>query len=222
MSPRRALPLPLPVLMLAVSLLAACSTTRTLANPTLEVRTPQGVELGVSTEYGVVFLGRTARSGPVDLTAWFGDGPSVEVTVIEPLGGGLYTAETEIRLPTVPMTFRTPVPGQEVTVRGRRGREDWEEIVKVVSDPRVTGILIQIPGQLRDAPDQIGAGVYVSEGEHEVLFVGLVSGRLRLIDADGRSADYLTVMGPDEMWRLVTFRREFQRKRNWVYREDIL
>lgn len=221
MSPRRARSL-LPTLVLLAALLSGCAVSRRLVNPTLAVHTPQGEELGVSTEYGVIFLGRTARSGPVDLTAYFGDGPSVEVTVIEPLGGGLYTAETEIRLPTVPMTFRTPVPGEEVTVRGLRGREHWSAVVSVVSDPRVTGILLDVPRELRNSPDQVGAGVYVSEGEHDMLFVGLVSGTLQLTDADGRRKEYVTVIGPDDLWRLVTFRREFQRKRNWVYREDIL
>lgn len=219
MTPRR---LPLLFATVALALCPACQVTRNSADPTLIVDTPLGSELGVSTEYGVIFLGRTARSGPVDLTAWFGDGPSTEVTVIEPLGGGLYTAETEIRLPTVPMTFRTPAPGESVMVRGRRGRDPWQETVQVASDPRVSGILLPVPNELRDAPDQIGAGVYVSESEHELVFIGLVSGRLQLIDADGKRVDYLTVMGPDSLWRLVTFRREFQRKRDWVYREDIM
>ena len=86
---------------------------------TLEIRTSGGSELGVATDYGVLFLGRTARSGEVRVVAWFGDGPSVEASVIEPLGGGLYTAETEIRLPTIPMSFRTPEPGERLYVVGR-------------------------------------------------------------------------------------------------------
>ena len=37
--------------------------THKLSDPTLVLQTRGGTELGVSTEYGVVFLGRTARSG---------------------------------------------------------------------------------------------------------------------------------------------------------------
>jgi len=221
MSARRTVRLALG-LILAAGLLPACALPRRRGDPTLLVTTSAGQELGVSTEYGVVFLGRSARSGAVDLTAWFGDGPSVESTVIEPLGGGVYTAETEIRLPTVPMTFRTPQPGDTVVLRGRKGGRKWEAASHVLADPRVEGILLHIPPMLRGAPDQIGAGVYVTGDEHGQLFVGLVSGTLELTGEDGRTRDYLTVMGPDDLWRLVTFRREFQRQRRWVYREDIL
>ncbi|HUR26832.1 MAG TPA: hypothetical protein VM509_01490, partial [Planctomycetota bacterium] len=85
-------------------LCTSCAGTRFLANPVVEIRGDQGVELGVATSDGVVFLGRTARSGEVLITAWFGDGPSPENAVVEPLGGGLFTTETEIRLPSVPIS----------------------------------------------------------------------------------------------------------------------
>ena len=50
----------------------------------------------------------------------------------------------------------------------------------------------------------------------------MVSGELELVRADGSTARYVTVVGPEDLWRLVTFRRELERKRRWVYREDIL
>ena len=104
----------LPALLLACLVATGCRGVRTAADPTLEVRSIGGQELAVSTDHGIVFLGRTARSGRVEITAWFGDGPSIEASVVEPLGGGLYTAVTEIRLPSVPLSFVTPRPGQEV------------------------------------------------------------------------------------------------------------
>jgi hypothetical protein len=210
---------------LACLLVASCTASRKLADPTLLIETTGGRELGVSTEYGVVFLGRTARSGPVSLTVWYGDGPSVEASVIEPLGGGLYTAETEIRFPVVPMTFRTPQPNERVVVVGRRRRNTWEAGSQVVSDPRVEGILIEPVEQLRGQPNQVGAGVFVDEADEDGgrrLFLGLVSGSVQLIDADGTVHDYLAVMGPEDLWRLVTFSRDKLNKRRWVYRDDIL
>ena len=102
-------------LLFAVTLAApSCQGVRTLADPTLVMQTSGGSELGVSTDYGIVFLGRTARSGPVQVIAWFGDGPNIEKTVIEPVGGGVYTAETEIRLPHVEMSFEDPLPGTKL------------------------------------------------------------------------------------------------------------
>jgi hypothetical protein len=206
-----------------VLLAPSCVGSRTLSDPTVEIRTERGKELGVSTDYGVVFLGRTAQAGPVEITAWFGDGPSIESSVIEPIGGGLYTAETEIRLPQVSMSFDEPRPGSKVLVVGRNKDGDWDREMTVVSDPRVLGILLPIPSELQNAPDQIGAGVYVVPeiGEEAKILVGLVSGRIALKGKDGERS-YLTVAGPEDLWRLVVHRRDLLQRRRWVYRQDIM
>ncbi len=210
-------------LALAASLLVACSGTRTLMDPILEIRTSAGQELGVSTDFGVLFLGRSARAGEVLVTAWYGDGPSVEPSVIEPLGDGLYTAEVQIRLPTTPLSFQNPEPGERLIVAGRRGSETWEEEVEVLSHARVQGILISVPGRLRNAPDQVGAAVFVERGDEEQrLLLGLVAGRLEMTAADGSVSEYLTVIGPDHLWRLVTRKQDLLYRKRWIYREDIL
>jgi hypothetical protein len=207
-----------------LSLCSSCAGTRFLADPVLEVRSDGGRELGVATSDGVVFLGRTARSGEVEITAWFGDGPNTEVAVVEPLGGGLFTAETEIRLPSVPIAFETPRAGVEVLVQGRSGNSRWEESARVDTDPRVEGFLLPWMERFEGKPELVGAGVFVMDPANPRLtrLVGLVSGRLDLTDAAGETSSYLAVVGPSELWRLVTSRREHSKKRKWVYREDIL
>ena len=214
----------------AIGLLASalgatsCIGNHTLTDPTLEIRTERGTELGVATDYGVIFLGRTAQSGPIEITAMYGDGPDIEPSVIEPIGGGLYTAETEIRLPRVTMSFDVPSPGTDVLVVGRTTRGDWKHYMRVVSDPRVLGILLPIPSELEDAPDQVGAGVYVvPEGgtEDTKRLLGLVSGRIALKSKSGEHA-FLTVVGPEDLWRLVVHRRDLMQRHRWVYRQDIL
>lgn len=195
-----------------------------VADPVLEVRGADGAsELGVSTDHGLVFLGRTARSGPIGVTAWFGDGPSVEFTVVEPLGGGLFTAEPQIRLPQVPMSFATPRPGQTLRIIGRRGGAKWSADVTVRSDPAVTGILVDIPSQLGELDGQVGAGLYlVGERENDLRLVGLVTGELELTSSAGETVRYLTAMGPDQLWRLVTYKRDFPRQRKFIYRADVM
>ncbi len=190
-------------------------------DPTVRIEGPGGTELGVSTDYGVVFLGRTAQSGVVDIIAWFGDGPSFEFGVVEPVGPGLFTSETEILLPTVAMTFEKPAAGQEVIVRGRKGSQPWFEVGEVTHDPRVDGFVLKAEGTLLELGDgQIGAGVYIGDPGRERL-LGLVSGRLRLRGSEGWR-EYITVVGPETLWRLVTYRRNLTRQHRWVYREDIL
>lgn len=212
----------LPAALLFASL-AACQGTRNVMDPILEIRTPGGQELGVSTDYGVLFLGRTARSGEVNVIAWYGDGPSLEISVIEPLGDGLYTAETQIRLPAIPITFRTPRAGDVVVIQGRRGADLWEAQATVLADARVEGLLLSIPGELENAPDQVGAGIFVNDPETgRRRLVAMVSGTLELTGEDGSSLRYLTAMGPEQIWRLVTRRQDLLQRRRWVYREDVL
>lgn len=211
--------------LLALALLAtACQGTRKLADPVLEIRGPDSVELGVATDYGLVFLGRSARSGPIEVTAWFGDGPSVEQAVVEPLGGGLFTAEPQIRFPRVPLHFETPPAGSKLIAVGRFGRERWEAEVTVQSDPRVEGLLTTIPPQVVAYDHQTGVGLYVVDPQvpEQRRLVGLVSGRVELTDSNGAVVRYLTAFGPDQLWRLVAYRREYPKRRKFVYRDDIL
>ena len=68
--------------------------------------------------------------------------------------------------------------------------------------------------------DQLGAGVYVEiDGVRHLL--GLISGQLRL-EADGGDREFLTVMGPRELWRAVTHHRNSERPRRRALREDVL
>ncbi|MCH2107521.1 MAG: hypothetical protein MK291_12870 [Planctomycetes bacterium] len=204
-------------------LLASCAGTRTLADPTLLIQTEGGRELGVSTEYGVVFLGHTSSSGDVNMTVWFGDGPSIEKSAIEPLGGDLFTAETEIRLPSVPLSFDDPTPGDVLTIIGREGGSVWSEDVLVLEDPRVYGLLLAVPEKMRGRNDQIGAGVYtIPDGDlSKMHLVGIAAGVITLSTAEGER-EYLAAYGPQQLWRLVTHRRDHNRRKPWIYREDIL
>lgn len=205
--------------LLPLLLLTACTGTRKAVDPILRVHTEGGTELGVSTTYGVVFLGATATSGAVDLEAWYGDGPSFESAVIEPLGGGLYTAEPEIRLPETRMRFTTPQPGEELLLIGRGAQEPWSAWSTVRSDERVHGLLLDVPEELERRKGQVGAGVFWVHPDDPVdrRLVGLVAGRVTL---DGRQ--HLAVVGPEDLWRLVIYRRDHLRRKARVYREDIL
>ncbi|MCC7015186.1 MAG: hypothetical protein IT454_21690 [Planctomycetes bacterium] len=214
-----------PVLLALLALIVtACQGTRTLADPVLEIRGEESSELGVATDYGLVFLGRSARSGTVEVSAWFGDGPSVEQVAVEPLGGGLFTAEPEIRFPRVPISFQTPPPGSKLLAIGRVGRERWQAEVEVALDPAIEGLITSVPPEVVANDGQVGAGLYVvdSEDDHKLHLVGLVSGRVEVGDGTGSVRRYLTVVGPDQLWRLVTYRRDLPHKRKFVYRDDIL
>ena len=187
-------------------------------DPVVVVHGAAGDELGVSTDYGVVFLGRTAQSGRIEFTAWFGDGPAREEGLVEAVGAGIYFTESEILLPSVPLGFALPPPGTEVIVRGRRGGVPFEVRANLAQDERVTGVLLDANPDLETLTDQdAGAGIFLVQKGKPLQLVGLLSGRLELA---GRR--FVTAIGPEDLWRLVVHRRNSDRPRRWVYREDIL
>lgn len=175
-------------------------------------------ELGVSTDYGVVFLGRGAKSGRVEFTVWFGDGPSREEGLVEPMGGGVYATEGEILLPSVGLCFDPPPAGTPVVLRGRRGGEPFEIEAELASDPLVSGVLLKPNPELDELTDaELGTGVFLVLPRKPMQLVGLLSGRLEL--TDGRR--FFTVLSHADLWRLVVHRRNSDRPRRAVYRDDI-
>ena len=53
--------------------ITACKAPILDIDPTVQILADGGGELGVSTDYGIVFLGRSAQSGLVEFLAWFGE-----------------------------------------------------------------------------------------------------------------------------------------------------
>ena len=209
--------------LLALLPVSACLTPSSTASFTLDpvvvVHAPAGDELGVSTDYGVVFLGRHARTGRVEFTAWFGDGPSREEGLIERIGDELCATRAEIELPSVPLCLDLPPAGTPVRVRGRRAGQPFEIEAVLAADPRVTGVLLE-PSPALDAlgDEALGAGVFLVREARPRELVGLLSGRLEL--GDGRR--YVAAVGPEMLWRLVVQHRDHDRPRRTVYREDVL
>ena len=190
-------------------------------DPTVLLRSSAGDELGVATDHGVLFLNRGGQRGWIDLTAWFSDGASWEEGRVQPLGGGLFATQPEIRLATAALSFDEPGRGDAVLVRGRRGYASWETTTEVATHPSVDGLLLRLNDRLRRMDDtEIGAGVYVGPDADQRL-IGLVSGRLLLETSEGER-EYLTVVGTRDLWRAVLRERERGDRAPFVYREDIL
>lgn len=214
----------LSLLLVLVPLLGSCALLRSdpfAQDPTVVIESDDGSELGLVTDYGIVFLGRTRRAGDIHVRSWFADGPNLETTAVEPIGGGLYTAETEIRLANMPLTFIQPPAGEEVILRGRRDGDLWQTTAKVARHPKVEGLLIEVANPLENRDDQVGAGIFVRDEQGRMRALGLVSGWLRLTTESG-TRDFMTVAGPESLWRLVAHRRDLSDPPRWVYREDIL
>src|SRR5262245_42438296 len=77
---------------------AACSSAPVPIGA-VQIRTRLGVEQGVNTPFGIVFLGRTAQEGPCEVIAFFGDGASIEPGVIQPLSSTLARVALGVKAP---------------------------------------------------------------------------------------------------------------------------
>jgi hypothetical protein len=160
--PMRLAPLPLLLALGACRASTLESSAHHTADPVVIVHGSAGDELAVSTDYGVLFLGRTARGGRVEFTAFFGDGPAREEGVIESVGGGVYATEGEILLPCVALCFDPPPAGTVVVVRGRRAGQPFEIESELAADPRVKGVLLKPSHELDQlTDDELGAGVFL-------------------------------------------------------------
>lgn len=226
--PMRSSPSPwtvtLALVTLAAGTLSSCrgialeSSALHALDPVVVVHGADGDELAVSTDYGVVFLGRTAKSGRIEFTTWFGDGPAREEGLVEAMGGGVFATEAEILLPCVSLCLATPPAGSAVIVRGRRAGLPFEIEAELASDPRITGVLLRPNPELEQLSDrELGAGVFYLEPGKPLQLVGLLSGRVEL---DGRR--FFTALGPEDLWRVIVHRRNSDRPRRWVYRKDIM
>ncbi|MAB81091.1 MAG: hypothetical protein CMJ89_17230 [Planctomycetes bacterium] len=214
---------PVLLIVLTDACVGGSSVRKLTTDPTVVIHGPEADELGIATNYGIVFLGRRVNRGRIEFTSWFGDGPSLEEGVIEAVGGHLFTTSSEIQLSSVPILFRPPDPTEQVVVRGRGSGGPWEFGAEITSDPRVEGLLLKPSPDLdRLTAAQLGAGVFVLDKEGRKQLLGLITGRVRIKGSDGLELSYVTVTGPEDLWRLVLHHRNSQRPRHAIYREDIL
>lgn len=199
--------------LLALAALAACSSLRP-SGPVL-VRTPAGVEQGVATQFGIVCLGKTARSGPCDLTVFYGDGPSVEPGKLEPLEPQLSTIDIELRAPTCEVSFTYPSPDDDLLVAVATDSEILFFPTRVARTSGNEGIAVEPPSGLPSDGSAAGAPVFRHE-DRRYRLVGLLTGAQA---AGGRG---LAFLGPNDLVPLTMMPPRRDPRRTTPTRDDIL
>ncbi|MBI3819996.1 MAG: hypothetical protein HY286_14970 [Planctomycetes bacterium] len=202
---------------LALSLLGASCASTPWPRGGVMVQTEHGVEQGVSTPYGVLFLGKTASAGPCEIVTFFGDGPSIESGRIRNISDQLYQVEVDLRIPTSEVSFTYPSEGDDLILGVSDGSSTQFYNTRIVNDATVRGTAVEMPGGLT-MPAAAGAPLFRREdGRYRV--VGLVSGVARYETANGKR-EVLTYLGPRDLVPAAMFDRERQRPRPQVHRED--
>lgn len=192
------------VIVAALPLLAGCSvwffsgeTAYDRTRPVALVETTGGVELGATTELGILTLGRTAEEGPCRVHYFLGSTPLIEDGVLVPTASLFTRAEIDLKTMAIRVLDRPPVPTDELLVMWTADGAATESVsVQLARDDDVAGDLLLPPG--RELPP--GATVLVSTRDDGLLFAGLIAGKASL---DGGQREYYVFAGVDRVREML-------------------
>lgn len=183
--------------------------------PVVAIETIAGRELGVSTEDGVLFLGRSSSEGPAKVTYFLDRAPLVEAGMIRPFGASLMKVELDVDIPSVPIDFEMPRAGEELILMGIDDDSRWQVPVTVADDDRIQGSAVRVPASLKLAPRHIGAGVFRTQ-DGDLRLIGMVKA---MAEASTGERWYL-LAGPNELRRALLEPKDAVPTREIRYRAD--
>jgi hypothetical protein len=160
--------------------------------PVVRIETRGGVEYGAATEFGVLFLGRTATEGPCRVRFYVGEQLITDDGTIEPFGGVFVRAAIDLRhqaarVWTAPLRRSDPLVAMVIA-----DRQVVEVPVQISGDEFASGDVLDHPG--RELP--IGTPLFVRVDTETRHFAGLVSGAATLEVPDGPARQYFVFAGP--------------------------
>lgn len=146
------------------------------SRPVARIETTGGEEFGVATEFGILFLGRTASEGVCRVTHYYAEDQVVDDGEVEPFGGVYRRAAIERRHQRAPL-WTDELTGQEDLVAIYFDPEDLDDVVRTSVE---LAVLDGVSGNaLRATSTQIpaGAGVFVRDEDKNLHLVGLVAAK---------------------------------------------
>lgn len=184
-------------------------------------------QLGATTTEGIFFLGAGDRSGAVE-HAGESEGPC---RVHYFLGSDLridagrvrrrpdspyHEARIDLKTQAVPVLLRDLLPGDELVALVMEGEDVTRVPVRLATDPRVEGDVLDWPG--RTLPR--GAGIFrVVPATGGLEFAGLADGLAELTDGAGTTR-FLTFTGPARMRELLALPAPLFPEREVRFRPD--
>lgn len=142
--------------------------------PVVLVETTGGVELGATTELGVLLLGRTAQEGPCRVRYFLGPTPMVDDGTLVKASDTFLRADIDLRTQKVRVLDRAPTADDDlVAMWTPDGTTAQTVTVTLARDDGVEGDVLRDPGTALPA----GAAVLRRSDMDGVEFVGLVAGK---------------------------------------------
>lgn len=211
------------LLLVALAVLSSSCTAHLLSRPNpqpsrlrpiAKIETTAGVEYGAATDHGILFLARTAQSGPCRVHYFLGDQRFVEDGVIEPVGGNFYRAAIDLEHQQAHFLGRDLTPRDPLIAMWIGDGDVRETTLRLSNDRDITGDVANYPGlQL-----PIGTPLFVREGD-QLMFCGLVSGEASLL-RDGREQRFVLFSGPDRVREMLLTPRPDPEPREIKHRAD--
>ena len=165
--------------------------------PTVLITTTEGVEQGVLTTEGVLFLGRTTKQGPAKVSYYLGPSPLVEAGEIKPMGGPLMEVELEVNVPWVPISFEEIRLGELLKMFVIEKGHPQPYTVMASTNKAFEGTLVTWPAGFKPSPETVGCGVF-RETPKGLTLVGLLKATATL-ERDGQTQRYLVLAGLAEI-----------------------
>ena len=173
--------------------------------PVARIETRGGVEYGVTTTEGILFLGRTAKTGPCRVHYFLGCAPTplIEAGEVRYLGSVFYVADMDLKHQAIDLLPRNATGADQLVAIAHLGVDAIEVPVELAENDRVDGDVLTWPGVRLPA----GTGVFYRDEDTDRLFlVGLVSGMVTIENA-GASKQYVTFAGTDRLRELLAIPR---------------
>ena len=163
--------------------LAACTTARApyLMMPVVGIETTRGRELGVATDDGIVFLARTADSGPAKVLFFLDEAPVIEPGEIHVAANGMARVDLEVPIASVPISLEPLTPGEPLLLIGLDGEMVFQLEVNAVAGGPIEGTAIDWPAGFEIRPEFVGAGVF-RRGDEGIALVGLLKATATMDD----------------------------------------
>lgn len=208
--------------LVACALLASCAQwlfsgppEPSRQRPVVLVETTGGVELGATTEFGILVLGRTASNGPCRVHYFLGDDPIVEDGTLTTTTPTFCRADIDLATQRIRVLDR-PLQDDESLVA--MYTPDGSSLVEVAVSPATgtgaTGDLVDAGGA------ELPAGTALLLDSREgYRFVGLVTARAELT-VEGATRTLHTYAGLDRLRELASVPMPHPVNTTWEHRPD--
>lgn len=183
------------------------------SRPVVRIETRGGVEYGVTTTDGILFLGRTATEGPCRVHLFLGATPTpmIEDGTIETAGSVFYRVDFDLKTMAVPLLERDLEPGDALVAIPFTGPFATSEVpVRLAQNSSIEGDVIEWPG--RDLA--VGTGVFVRQ-QGQLMCAGMVAANLEL-----QGTRYIALAGSSSIRSLLATPRPYPAREQIKFRGD--